>query len=209
MIDKTSYLLGIFYLHCILLIIYLEMENMCTMYFQFIPGARGINRKSEKKNSASTGKFRSTGHISTTVLKLNPSPTSTLCSIKNHMSSPSSSVDHDALASPSTFACTTFLTLAGLPVALVLFTALCWVDSAGIMIPVVLVVWVEAVTCCMWDSASLRVRFLSHKSHTQLHNNQTRQSMLHGLLQQSRLPNRALCYGIFHHETRDKMKSWF
>ena len=64
MIDKTGYLLRIFYLHCILSIIYLEMENMCTMNFWFIPGARGINRKSEKTNSASTGKFRSTGHIS-------------------------------------------------------------------------------------------------------------------------------------------------
>ena len=36
---------------------------MCTINFWFIPGARGINRKLEKTNSASMGKFRSTGHI--------------------------------------------------------------------------------------------------------------------------------------------------
>ena len=41
------------------------MENMCMIIFWFILGARGINKKSEETNSASMGKFGSTGHVST------------------------------------------------------------------------------------------------------------------------------------------------
>ena len=100
--------------------------------------------------------------LNVTVLKLSPSPASDTCSIKNRMSSASSSVDHDALASPSTFACTTFFAFVSLPEALegfaVAFAAFRWLDFAGAMMAVVQArVKRKCVYCVGWENAVTQV----------------------------------------------------
>ena len=48
------------------------MENVCTIKFRFIPGARGINRKSEKNKFSFYGKIipRARGTVKHLVLRV-------------------------------------------------------------------------------------------------------------------------------------------